>query len=115
MDRAGLTIAIKDKAMDLGFDLIGVSPIDSFPENQFYKEWLNKGFSGEMTYLERNPEKREDIQNILPGAKSVISCAMNYNTDNPYSIDHADNKKGWISRYAWGEDYHDTIKMDMSA
>ena len=110
MDRAGLTIAIKDKAMDLGFDLIGVSPIDSFPENQLYKEWLNKGFSGEMTYLERNPEKREDIQNILPGAKSVISCAMNYNTDYPYSIEHADNTKGWISRYAWGDDYHDTIK-----
>lgn len=110
MDRAGLTIAIKDKAMDLGFDLVGVSPIDSFPENQFYKEWLNKGFSGEMTYLERNPEKREDIQNILPGAKSVISCAMNYNTDYPYSIEHADNTKGWISRYAWGDDYHDTIK-----
>ncbi len=110
MDRARLTNAIKDKAIDLGFDLIGVSPIDSFPENQFYKEWLNKGFSGEMTYLERNPEKREDIQNILPGAKSVISCAMNYNTDYPYSIEHADNTKGWISRYAWGDDYHDTIK-----
>ncbi|GJM15527.1 MAG: epoxyqueuosine reductase [Thermodesulfobacteriota bacterium] len=110
MDRAGLTIAIKDKAMDLGFDLIGVSPIDSFPENQFYKEWLNKGFSGEMKYLERNSEKREDIQNILPGAKSVISCAMNYNTDYPYSIEHTDNTKGWISRYAWGDDYHDTIK-----
>jgi len=110
MDRASFTIAIKDKALGLGFNLIGISPIDSFPENQFFKEWLDKGFSGEMTYLERNPEKREDIQNILPGAKSVISCAMNYNTDYPYSIEKTDKTKGWISRYAWGDDYHDTIK-----
>lgn len=109
MRRANLTDSIKKKALELGFDLVGVSPVDSFPENQFYKEWLNKGFSGEMKYLERNPEKRQDIQNVLPGAKSVISCAMNYNTDYPYSIEKTDRTKGWISRYAWGDDYHDTI------
>jgi epoxyqueuosine reductase len=110
MDRAQFASSIKEKARELGFNLIGISPVDSFPENQFYKEWLNKGFSGEMAYLERNPEKREDIQNVLPGAKSVISCAMNYNTDYPYSIEKTDKTKGWISRYAWGDDYHDTIK-----
>ncbi|MGB3365842.1 MAG: tRNA epoxyqueuosine(34) reductase QueG [Thermodesulfobacteriota bacterium] len=109
MLRVNLTNSIKDKASELGFDLVGISPVDSFPESQFYKEWLNKGFSGEMSYLERNPEKREDIQNVLPGAKSVISCAMNYNTDYPYSIEKTDKTKGWISRYAWGDDYHDTI------
>lgn len=114
MRRVNLTNSIKAKALELGFDLVGISPVDSFPENQFYKEWLNKGFSGEMSYLERNPEKREDIQNVLTGAKSVISCAMNYNTDYPYSIDKTDKTKGWISRYAWGDDYHDTITDKLS-
>ena len=109
MRRVNLTTFIKDKALELGFDLVGISPVGSFPENQFYKEWLNKGFSGKMKYLERNPEKRQDIQNVLPGAKSVISCAMNYNTDYPYSTEKTDKTKGWISRYAWGDDYHDTI------
>ena len=48
MDTVSFTKSIKDKALGLGFDLVGVSPVDSFPENQYYKEWLSKGFSGEM-------------------------------------------------------------------
>ena len=113
MDRASITKLIKDKATEIGFDLVGISPVDKFPENQFYKEWLDKGFSGEMSYLERNAEKREDVRNILPGAKSIISCAINYNTDHPYSTELSDNTKGWISRYAWGDDYHDTVKQKL--
>jgi epoxyqueuosine reductase len=109
MDIASLTKSVKGKARELGFDLVGISPVDSFPENQFYKEWLARGFAGEMRYLERDPEKREDIRNIVPEAKSVISCGVNYNTDYPYSIDETDKKKGWISRYAWGDDYHDVM------
>lgn len=110
MDVVSITQSIKNKAMDIGFDLVGVSPASSFPENQLYKEWLNKGFSGEMTYMERNSERRENIKEVLPDAKSVISCAINYNTDYPYSTDLSDKRKGWISRYAWGDDYHDIIK-----
>lgn len=110
MDMVSVTNLIKQKAVDIGFDLVGISPVDSFPENQFYKEWLNQGFSGEMTYMERNQEKREDLKQILPNAKSVISCAVNYNTDYPYSTELSDKNKGWISRYAWGDDYHDIIK-----
>jgi epoxyqueuosine reductase len=111
MDIASLTKSVKVKARELGFDLVGVSPVDSFPENQFYKEWLARGFAGEMKYMERAPEKRENVKNILPGAKSVISCGMNYNTDYPYSVDKTDRIKGWISRYAWGDDYHDVMNQ----
>ncbi|MEM7008397.1 MAG: tRNA epoxyqueuosine(34) reductase QueG, partial [Thermodesulfobacteriota bacterium] len=109
MDIVSFTKSIKNKALDIGFDLVGVSPVGQFPENQFYKEWLKSGFSGEMGYMERNQEKREDITKVLPGARSVISCVLNYNTDNPYSTELADKKKGWISRYAWGDDYHDIL------
>lgn len=105
-----MTLAVKKKAIDLGFDLVGISPAVSLPENQKYKEWLSRGFSGEMKYLEKNPEKREQIKNVLPEAKSVISCAVNYNTDYPYSTSVRDKKRGWISRYAWGADYHDILR-----
>jgi epoxyqueuosine reductase len=114
VDTAKLTKSIKEKALEIGFDLVGISPVDRFPENQFYKEWLARGFAGEMKYMEREPQKREDIRNLLPEAKSVISCALNYNTDHPYSTDETDKTKGWISRYAWGDDYHEIVQNKLS-
>ncbi|MGH7901805.1 MAG: tRNA epoxyqueuosine(34) reductase QueG, partial [Thermodesulfobacteriota bacterium] len=83
MDIYLLTRSIKQKALDIGFDLVGVSPVDSFPENQFYKEWLARGFAGEMDYMKRNREKRENVKNILPDANSIISCGLNYNAPYP--------------------------------
>ncbi|MGH7802294.1 MAG: tRNA epoxyqueuosine(34) reductase QueG [Thermodesulfobacteriota bacterium] len=113
MSTARVSKSIKEKALEIGFDLIGISPVDLFPENQFYKEWLARGFAGEMKYMEKEPEKREDIRNMLPDAKSVISCGLNYNTNYPYSMNETDKQKGWISRYAWGGDYHDIIKKKL--
>lgn len=110
MDAPGIARSIKEKAIEIGFDLVGISPVGSFPENQFYKEWLARGFAGEMKYMGRDPEKRENLRNILPEAQSVISCGMNYNADYPYSVEENDRNKGWISRYAWGEDYHDVMR-----
>jgi epoxyqueuosine reductase len=105
-----LSKSIKDKALEIGFDLVGISPLGSFPERQFYKEWLANGFAGEMKYMEREPEKRKDISKILPEARSIISCGINYNTNYPYSIKETDKHKGWISRYAWGDDYHQIVE-----
>lgn len=113
MSIAAVSKTIKEKALEIGFDLIGISPVDSFPENQFYKVWLAKGFAGEMKYMEKEPDKRENIRNILPEAKSVISCGLNYNTNYPYSMNETEKQKGWISRYAWGGDYHDIMKKKL--
>jgi epoxyqueuosine reductase len=113
VDVVSLTRAIKDKALEVGFDLVGISPIGPFSENQFYKEWLARGFAGEMKYMGREPEKRENILNVLPEARSVISCGLNYNTDYPYSTEEDDKSRGWISRYAWGDDYHDVLKTKL--
>lgn len=110
MSKANLSKSIKEKALEIGFDLVGISSVGSFPENQFYKEWLARGFAGEMKYMEKEPEKRENVRGVLPEAKSVISCGLNYNTDYPYSIRENNWRKGWISRYAWGDDYHKVIK-----
>jgi len=93
-----------EKAKELGFDLVGFSKADPLHyETEKLKIWLDKGFQASMDYMERNFEKRLDVNNILPNAQSVISLAMNYYTDHQYS-----NEKGLgkVSRYAWGKDYH---------
>ncbi len=109
MNRQELTNRIKSKALEIGFDLVGVCPAESFSENQFYKQWLTRGYAGQMGYMERSSSKRADVTRVLAGAKSVICCAVNYNTDYPYSAGLADPSRGWISRYAWGDDYHDSL------
>jgi epoxyqueuosine reductase len=115
VDLQTITKSIKERAKEIGFDLVAVSPVRQFPENQFYKEWLTKGFAGQMHYLDRNSEKRADIKNVLPGAKSVICCAVNYNTDFPYSVYCDDADRGWISRYAWADDYHDSTSKKLKS
>lgn len=110
-----LTSGIKRRARSLGFDLVGVSPAGHLPDGLRYKEWLSMGHAGDMRYLERRVERREDVRNILPGAKSVITCGLNYNTEAPYSTACGDRRKGWIARYAWGDDYHDVMDEKLSS
>lgn len=105
-----LTNSIKDKAYQIGFDLVGIAPAGDFPESQFYKKWLDNGYEASMNYMSNNSNKRENVKNLFPEAKSIISCAVNYNTEKPYSVDSKDNSRGWIARYAWGDDYHLVIK-----
>ena len=99
---------IKQKARSLGFDLAGVAPLGPFPEAVFYPKWLENGYAGDMQYLERQKAAKMEPQSVLPGARSVIVCAMNYNGAQPHT--RYDRLRAWISRYAWGEDYHDTVK-----
>src|SRR6266576_6513752 len=100
--------SVKSVAYSLGFDLVGIAPMGPFTETNFYSEWLDRGYAGEMKYLERQKPARLQPESILPGARSVIVCAMNYNTTQPYT--RFDRARAWISRYAWGLDYHETLK-----
>ena len=63
---------IKAKAVELGFDLCGIAPADNFPELTFLQEWLAHGYAGEMAYMARSAERRADVRNVVPGARSVI-------------------------------------------
>jgi epoxyqueuosine reductase len=99
---------IKDKGRSLGFDVVGVSPIGPFPESAFYSEWLDKGYGADMHYLEKQEAAKMTPDSILPGARSVIVCAMNYNVAQPRTT--YNHMRAWVSRYAWGEDYHECIK-----
>ena len=87
--------------------------MDSWPELSRTAEWLANGNAGEMRYL--SDPRRESPHQVMPGARSIIVCAVNYNSAHPYSTQfsaaqsHDESPRGWISRYAWGTDYHETI------
>lgn len=105
---ASVTQQIKTKAIEIGFHKIGVVPANALREEaEHLNEWLRRGYHGEMQWMEREPEKRSDPQILFPGAKTVIVVALNYYT--PHEHENSDDL-GKVSRYAWGDDYHDITK-----
>lgn len=99
---------IKARALELGFDKAGIVRAELLSsESADLYEWLSRGFHGKMGYMAREPEKRLDPRALLPSAKSVLSVALNYFRPGDHSgIDGV----GKISRYAWGDDYHDVLR-----
>lgn len=92
------------KAKELGFELVGFSNAETLEKEIVHlQQWLSLGYNADMHYMERNYEKRKDIKEILPSAKSVISLALNYYTPEQHTNSET---LGKISRYAWGKDYH---------
>ena len=100
---------VKALAREVGFDLCGIAPAESFPELRFLDDWLERGYAGEMRYMSRTARRRADVRQVVPSARSVISLGTLYNTDRPYSTEVNDPDAALISRYAWGEDYHDVV------
>lgn len=102
-----LTEQIKSKALELGFSKVGIARADALSdEGARLNEWLNRGWHASMQWMGKNAEKRMDPSRVVPGAKSVISVAINYFTPQEHS---EDPKHGKISRYAWGDDYHSLV------
>lgn len=112
MDEIGQLSAarVKAEAAAAGFDLCGIAPAAGFSGLQHLREWLDRGFAGEMHYLHRTADRRSDARAVMPSARSVISLGVVYNTPRPYSIDRVDRMQAAIARYAWGDDYHLVIE-----
>jgi epoxyqueuosine reductase len=120
---AEITATVTEAATEAGFDLVGVAPVDNAPELEHFPRWIAEGRAGEMKYMEARDEqgrlKRASLAHAAPWARSVLVCAINYNTANPYSTQSdastSDDStkargRGWISRYAWGQqDYHEAV------
>lgn len=100
---------IRQKASELGFDLCRVTSADPPQSSPEFHNWIAQGEHGEMQYLERGERKRADLQEILPGAKSVVCVAISY-PEVPDASDARPNYAGVIARYARFEDYHDVLK-----
>jgi epoxyqueuosine reductase len=100
---------VKQRARELGFDLCGITVAGDFEELARLPQWLDRGYGGRMTYLNRTARVRADVRRWLPSARSVVVVACLYNTDLPHHADIADPARARIARYAWGDDYHDVM------
>ena len=97
---------VKQQARELGFDLCGIAAAAAHPELQLFREWLDRGYAGEMGYLHRSADRRADVRAVLPSARSVVALGTIYNVDRPYSTQNSDRRQAALARYAWGDDYH---------
>jgi epoxyqueuosine reductase len=107
--------SVKSKALELGFDLCGIAPAENHPELAYLREWLDRGYAGDMSYMARTAARRADVRHVLPSARSVIVLAVVYNVDRPYSTELIDPGEAQIARYAWGDDYHDVLAKRLDA
>lgn len=101
------TDLVKRLAMEAGFSRAGVAPVGPLPDGPRFLEWLRRGYHGDMDYMARDPERRLDPRGARDWGRSVIALALDYHTGHPLSTEVPDEPgRGWISRYAWGRDYH---------
>ncbi|MGC3969081.1 MAG: tRNA epoxyqueuosine(34) reductase QueG [Pirellulales bacterium] len=105
-DRAELTTQLKAEARRLGFALSGIAPAVTPSGLGRFHEWLASGYAGTMRYLEDRAAAYEHPRSVLEGVRSVVMLAMPYRTTEPEPTTAG---FGRVSRYAWGEDYHDLI------
>jgi len=112
-----LTEAVKGRARDEGFDLVGVAPATPPPRAAAFRDWIAAGRHGEMAYLERRAAERSDPRRVLPGAESIVAVGFLYAPPEgdagppPDSVEPAEPSEslGRIARYAAGDDYHELL------
>jgi epoxyqueuosine reductase len=103
-----LSEKIKTRGLEIGFHKVGIARAEALEaEGEHLFQWLSSGFHGEMAWMERWKEKRVDAREVFPGARSIVTVALNYFTPHEH-IDDASSGK--VSRYAWGDDYHEILK-----
>jgi epoxyqueuosine reductase len=106
--------AVKALTIECGFDLAGIARAEPAPESAYYAEWVRGGMAGEMSYLTgRRGEIQIDPRELLPSARSIVCAGKLYNGPQPYSTEFTSEERAWISRYAWGGDYHDVLRAGL--
>lgn len=98
---------VRTKARELGFTHVGFASAGALDEEgEHLRTWIDRGYVASMEWIPRTADKRADPRIVLPGARSVIAVAMNYYTPHQHTVQP---ESGKISRYAWGDDYHDVL------
>lgn len=101
-------------AASCGFELAGVAAALPHPDAALYNDWVRRGLAGRMGYLtDHRAGMRTDPRCLLPSARSIICVGKLYNGPEPYSTALNSVELGWISRYAWGDDYHDVLRAGL--
>lgn len=110
MNKTELTDRIRSKALDVGFNKVGIARADAVTSASLLQKWLTSGFHGTMNWMTNRFDERTDPRKFFPSAKSIVSVALNYNSPReiPSNKDIAK-----ISRYAWGDDYHEIMKSKL--
>jgi epoxyqueuosine reductase len=112
MDR--LEDRIKQQARALGFDLAGIAPATSADGLQHLRDWLERGFAGEMNYLHRQADARAHPRSILPAVRSVVMVALNYKPPERPAAPAGTGPTGKVARYALGTDYHLVLREKLN-
>jgi epoxyqueuosine reductase len=107
-DPSALAALVKRLAVEVGFDLIGIAAAAPPGALAFFSDWVARGHAGEMDYLASQVARRSDLRTAFPWARSIVCGALQYDTPHGYSTE-APRERGWIARYAWGDDYHDVM------
>ena len=102
------TARVKALALAAGFDRVGIASATPPSQLSAFAAWIASGYAGEMAYLSGQVDRRSDLRVAFPWARSLICVALQYDSSPPYSI-AAPGERGWVSRYAWGDDYHDVV------
>ena len=100
--QANIKVWITEKAESLSFDTVGFVATPVNLQNEYYLRWIAEKKHGNMSWFERNNERRMQPRKILPKAKSIICLGVNYYQDNP-------ERRSRIAKYALGKDYHSLI------
>jgi epoxyqueuosine reductase len=129
---------IKDEARRLGFDLVGITTAEPAETGERFREWVEAGRAGEMGYMVRDPERRQDPGVVMPDARSIVVVGMLYNSgeldaadraeggaaasdpgtgssDHPIIRSSGQHPRGRIARYALGDDYHEVMRERLEA
>jgi epoxyqueuosine reductase len=109
--RTSLSQRIKAKAHLLEFDLVGITTATPLAHAERYRAWVAQGFAGDMGYMTRNIDKRLSPSGVLSGVQSIVVLGLNYHT----APAQQSQGRGWISQYAWGEDYHAVLGEKLAA
>ena len=116
-DPQSLANDIRRWGEELGFQQIGFSDINLQQAEGRLRNWLDKNFHGEMSYMSRHGRKRSRPELLVPGTVSVISARMDYLADDQETakqlLDHP--SKAYVSRYALGRDYHKVLRGRLRA
>jgi epoxyqueuosine reductase len=106
---------VKAIARECGFELAGIAPAVPSTDARRYLDWVAAGRAGEMRYLtDYRADRRTDPHSLLPSARSILCVGKLYNGPEPYTPPALDPWRAWISRYAWGDDYHDLLRAGLA-